>query len=58
MQGIRRTQKTAPRKANPLRASAVRALLDTSGTTRLIDLRDTRCWSGWHWRCAARNWRL
>jgi integrase len=40
MQGIRRTHSTAPRKANPLRTSALRSLLDTCGTTRLIDRRD------------------
>ena len=40
MQGIRRTHGTAPCKANPLRTSALRTLLDTCGTTRLIDLRD------------------
>jgi integrase len=40
MQGIRRTHGTAPRKANPLRTSALRDLLDTCGTTSLIDRRD------------------
>jgi integrase len=37
---IRRTHGTAPRKANSLRTSALRALLDTCDTTRLIDRRD------------------
>jgi integrase len=40
MQGIRRTHGTAPRQANPLRTSTLRDLLDTCGTTRLIDRRD------------------
>ena len=40
MQGIRRTHGTAPRKATPLRTSALKDLLDTCGTTRLIDRRD------------------
>jgi hypothetical protein len=40
MQGIRRTHGTAPHKASPFRTNALRALLDTCGTTRLIDRRD------------------
>jgi site-specific recombinase XerD len=40
MQGIRRTHGTAPRRANPIRTSMLRALLDTCGTKKLIDRRD------------------
>jgi integrase len=40
MQGIRRTHGTAPRKASPLGTRALRDLLDTCGTTSLIDRRD------------------
>lgn len=40
IQGIRRTHGIAPRKANPLGTSALRALLATCGTTSLIDRRD------------------
>ena len=40
MQGIRRTHGTAPRKANPLRTSALRTMLDTCDGASLIDRRD------------------
>jgi integrase len=40
MQGIRRTHGTAPRKANPIRTSALKTLLETCDTSRLIDVRD------------------